>query len=175
MSGRKISGINNKYISDCVLQGHAGLTQIRIFVLSVRKKDARAARDYFRSIEANLSVNFNKMQSALIPMDGSDRLKYLYSFWHMGEGRQLNMTFEEMVKNGRDWKDMIAPSNIGYYVDEYGHPSEDTIQIGNRFSRVLYLPTAKDRGGEIYDVIDRVESRMDGCLGDHSIESSSSF
>ena len=40
---------------------------------------------------------------------------------------------------------------------------------------LLYLPTAKDRGGEIYDVIDRVESRMDGCLGDHSIESSSSF
>lgn len=132
----------NKYISDCVLQGHAGLTQIRIFVISVRKKDVRAARDYFRSIEANLSVNFNKMQSMLIPMNGTDRLKYLYSFWHMGEGRQLNMTFEEMVRNGRDWKDLLAPSNIGYYIDEYGRESEDTIQIGNRFSRVLYLPTA---------------------------------
>lgn len=27
---------------------------------------------------------------------------------------------------------------------------------------LLYLPTAKDRGGEIFDVIDRVEARMDG-------------
>ena len=82
----------NKYISDRVLEGHSGLTQVRIFVLSVRKKDVGAARDYFRSIEANLTVNFSKMESALIPMNGTDRLRYLYAFWHMGEGKQLTLT-----------------------------------------------------------------------------------
>ena len=130
----------NKYISDRVLEGHSGLTQVRIFVLSVRKKDVVAARDYFRSIEANLTVNFSKMESALIPMDGTDRLRYLYAFWHMGEGKQLTLTWEQMVRKARDWKDFVAPQHVGYFQDEYGAMDGITLQFANRYSRVLYLP-----------------------------------
>ena len=129
----------NKYISDRVLEGHSGLTQVRIFVLSVRKKDVGAARDYFRSIEANLTVNFSKMESALIPMNGTDRLRYLYAFWHMGEGKQLTLTWEQMVKKARDWKDFVAPQHVGYFQDEYGVMDGVTLQFANRYSRVLYL------------------------------------
>ena len=130
----------NKYISDRVLEGHSGLTQVRIFVLSVRKKDVGAARDYFRSIEANLTVNFSKMESALIPMNGTDRLRYLYAFWHMGEGKQLTLTWEQMVRKARDWKDFVAPQHVGYFQDEYGAMDGITLQFANRYSRVLYLP-----------------------------------
>lgn len=55
---------------------------------AIWKSCTEVALKFVQKIEANLSVNFNKMQSALIPMDGTDRLKYLYSFWHMGEGRR---------------------------------------------------------------------------------------
>ena len=130
----------NKYISDRVLEGHSGLTQMRIFVLSVRKKDVGAARDYFRSIEANLTVNFSKMESTLIPMDGTDRLRYLYAFWHMGEGKQLTLTWEQMVRKARDWKDFVAPQHVGYFQDEYGAMDGITLQFANRYSRILYLP-----------------------------------
>ena len=130
----------NKYISDRVLEGHSGLTQVRIFVLSVKKKDVGGARDYFRSIEANLTVNFSKMESALIPMDGTERLRYLYAFWHMGEGKQLTLTWEQMVRKARDWKDFVAPQHVGYFQDEYGAMDGITLQFANRYSRVLYLP-----------------------------------
>ena len=130
----------NKYISDRVLEGHSGLTQMRIFVLSVRKKDVGAARDYFRSIEANLTVNFSKMESTLIPMDGTDRLRYLYAFWHMGEGKQLTLTWEQMVRKARDWKDFVAPQHVGYFQDEYRAMDGITLQFANRYSRILYLP-----------------------------------
>ena len=131
----------NKYISDRVMEGHSGLTQTRVFVLSVRKKDVGSARDYFRSIEANLKVNFSKMESELIPLNGTDRLRYLYTFWHMGEGKQLTLTWEQMVKGTRDWKDFIAPQHVGYFQDEYGAMDGITLQFANRYSRVLYLPS----------------------------------
>ena len=47
----------NAYIEDCVMRGQAGLKQVRLFVITCKKKDIQQARDYFRSIEANLMVN----------------------------------------------------------------------------------------------------------------------
>ena len=129
----------NKYISECVQNGHGGLAQTRIFVISVKKKDLRSARDYFKTIEVNLNANFTKMQSAVIPMDGTDRLKYLFSFWHLGEGKQLERTFDEMLRSAVDWKDAVAPQMVGYYQNEYGALDYFTLQINGRFSRVLYL------------------------------------
>ena len=120
---------------------------MRIFVLSVRKKDVGAARDYFRSIEANLTVNFSKMESALIPMDGTDRLRYLYAFWHMGEGKQLTLTWEQMVRKARDWKDFVAPGSMSdIFRTSHGVMRTGShFQFANRYSRVLVSAASAER------------------------------
>lgn len=130
----------NKYIRDRIKEGHSGLTQVKVFVISVRRKDVESARDYFNSIEANLQINFEKMESKLIPMDATARMKALYSYWHMGENRKLELDFKQMVRGNRDWKDYIAPQNVGYYENEMGARDYNALQIGGRYSEVLYLP-----------------------------------
>ena len=109
-------------------------------MVRVKKKTVESAREYFRSIEANITMNFNKMESALIPMNAADRLRYLYAFWHMGEDRQLNVTWDEITKGKLDWKDLVAPQCVGYPSDD-GSPDKTTLQFDNRYSRVLFLPT----------------------------------
>ena len=47
---------------------NGGIEQVRLFVLACRVEDVNRARDYFRSIEANLIANFKSMGSVLIPL-----------------------------------------------------------------------------------------------------------
>ncbi len=129
----------NAYIEDCVMRGQAGLKQVRLFVITCKKKDIQQARDYFRSIEANLMVNFSRMESALIPLNATERLMHLRSFYHLGEEFRQGFSIKDL-KGKRDWLDYLAPRHLKYYQDEYGSLDGKTLQINDRYVRVLYLP-----------------------------------
>ncbi len=130
----------NKYLADCITRGKAGLTQSRIFVITCKKKNFSQARDYFASVEANIAANFENLGSGLIPMDAELRLKSMRAFFNLGEPEgRTDFNLKHAASHGKDWRDLISPSMIGYSTDEYGNVDDATLQIGGRYVRVLQL------------------------------------
>ncbi len=130
----------NKHIENSLVKGRAGIDQVRLFVISCQREDINQARDYFHSLEGNLALCFNRMQSGLIPLNAEERLRYLYDFYRMGEEENYNFNFKEAVRHGQDWKSYIAPRSVQYLRDEYGKFDSTCVQIDGRYVRALCLP-----------------------------------
>ena len=64
---QKLAESFNEHMERAMLQGNAGIEQARIFIMTCRRQTMEQAGDYFRSLEANLAVNFDRLQSSLIP------------------------------------------------------------------------------------------------------------
>ena len=130
----------NSQVEDALLEGGSGMERCRILLVSCRKKTYEEARDYFRSIEANLMVNFDRMQSRLIPLNAADRLKLLDSFYHPSREERFRFDFEDAIRKKINWKDLISPQMIRHVTDEYGKADGITLQVDDRYVRVLYVP-----------------------------------
>lgn len=102
----------NRYLEDSVRKGHAGLKQVRLFVISCRARTVERAQDYFKSIETNLENNFTLLESRLVPLDGEQRLKFLFCFWNLGHAQVPDFTFRKLAENGIDFRDLIAPQMV---------------------------------------------------------------
>lgn len=130
----------NRHMEDSMLKGRSGIDQARLFVLTCKRKTAEQARDYFRSVEASLAVNFNRMKSGLIPLDATDRLKYLHAFYRLGEETRFDFDFDSAFRRRADWRDFIAPYAVKHYQDEYGTFDGITLQLDQKYVRAFYLP-----------------------------------
>ncbi len=130
----------NEHMQRSMLEGHAGIEQVRIFILTCKRQSPDQARDFFRSIEANLSVNFNNLQSGLIPLNAAQRLRYLHAFYRLGSETKFEFDFHKSIQRGVDWKDIICPMAVKNYQDEYGSYDGITLQMDERYVRALYVP-----------------------------------
>lgn len=146
----------NKHIKESMQQGHFGIEQVRIFVVTCRRSNAEQARDYFRSIESGLAVNFNRMKSGLVPLDATERLRYLHAFYCLGEESRFHFDFDTAIRRKADWRDIIAPRVVKHYQNEYGDLDGITVQIDGRFIRALYAPVMPNSINT--DVIQRLTS-----------------
>lgn len=129
----------NDHVEESV-QKNGGIVQARLFVITCRREDERSARDYFRSIEANLVADFKSLGSVLIPLNAVERLRYLHAFYHLGHEADFDFTFEDMIRKHADWKDYISPRMVRQAPGPYGEVDGQTLQIDERYVRALYLP-----------------------------------
>lgn len=129
----------NETLREALLGGHSGLSQTRLFLLTCNRETASQARDYFRSIEANLAVNFSRLHSRLIPLNAEERLKLLHDFYRLEESK-FTFSFSHAARMGTDWRDLVAPLFIQHYQDAYGRFDGTTLQIEDRFVRCYCLP-----------------------------------
>ena len=136
---RDIVASINSHVEASVMQ-NGGIEQVRLFVLACRVEDVDRARDYFRSIEANLIANFKSMGSVLIPLNAVERIRYLHAFYHLGHEASYDFTFEDMIRRRADWKDYISPRMIRQADNEYGEKDGTTLQMDERYVRAMYLP-----------------------------------
>ncbi len=130
----------NEQMEDALMEGRSGIETNRIFLISCKRRSAEEARDFFRSIEATLVVNFERLQSRLVPLDASERMALLDSFYHPGREETFQFDFDQAVRRRVSWKDLISPQMIRHVTDEYGKPDGITLQVDDHFVRVLYVP-----------------------------------
>ena len=138
----------NRNIERSIQEGRNGIEQVKIFVITCERQSDMHARDFFRTVEANIKANFNRMESGLIPLNAEERLKYLHNFYRLGKEEEYHFSFQEAVKKKIDWRDCICNSGIHHYADEKGRFDGITMQYDDRFVRVLY---AQDLPSSISD------------------------
>jgi hypothetical protein len=138
----------NQRIKMGVKTGQNGMEQVKLFILTCDQDSIEQARDFFRTIEANLTANFNQMDSALIALDAKERLRCLHHFYRFGAEENFQFDYQALLHQGADWRDSICCLAMKHYRNEAGKPDGETLQCDDHFVRVLF---ARELPGSISD------------------------
>lgn len=88
----------HKLIEKRLQEGRGGLLQSKYFIVSCRKPDYESARNYFNTIEFSIQQLFHRLGSCLIPLDATERLRALYSYYRMGDEASFSFDWNEYLK-----------------------------------------------------------------------------
>lgn len=138
---------NNDWIREGLKQGNPKILQERYLVLTVRKKDHEQAKAYFTGLEAILEPLFGAMKSSLIPLGTSQRLSLLAEIYRKGKKDKSLLSFSQMKKSRRDWKNEVLPSSMESY--------REYIRMDGKFVSVLFafvLPNSLDESKVIAEL-----------------------
>lgn len=119
----------NSIMKKRVEEGCSGIEQVKIFVITCERQDFDHAKAFFRTVEANIKNYFKKLGSGLVPLDASERLRFLHCFYRLG--KEENFTFDwESACRLRDWRNDICNLAIKEY--------KDYLEFEDRFVEVLF-------------------------------------
>jgi len=105
--------------------------QEKYITVSVVKKDADEARNYFARIGADLITHFGRLGSVCVELDATDRLRIFHDFYRVGEETSFRFDLSETMRKGHDFKDFICPDTFEF--------ESDSFRIGDKLGRVLFL------------------------------------
>ena len=97
----------HKLIEKRLQEGWGGLLQSKYFIVSCRKPDYESARNYFNTIEFSIQQLFHRLGSCLIPLDATERLRALHSYYRMGDEASFSFNWNEYLHLKRDWRNDI--------------------------------------------------------------------
>ena len=97
----------HKMIGERLEEGRGGLLQSKYFVVNCRKPDYESAKTYFNTIEFSIQQLFHRLGSCLIPLDATERLRALHSYYRMGEEASFSFGWNEYLHLKRDWRNDI--------------------------------------------------------------------
>ena len=75
----------HQMIEERLQEGRGGLLQSKYFIVTCRKPDYESAKNYFNTIEFSIRQLFHRLGSCLIPLDATERLRALHSYYRMGD------------------------------------------------------------------------------------------
>ena len=113
------------------ISGGNGIVQEKYITVSVVKKDIEEARSYFARIGGDLMTHFNRLGSACIELDTTDRLRIIHDFYRAGEETLFRFDLSETMRKGHSFKDFICPDTFEF--------ERDYFRIGDKWGRVLFL------------------------------------
>lgn len=143
--GDSLDGFREEYNRMLLIKAESGngIVQERYITVSAQKKNIEEARTFFKRIDHDLIVNFNKLSSNIEALDNGERLRIFYDFFRSGEEAQFLFDLKDLLKKGHDFKDTICPDSIRF--------KSDYFELGDdKVGRVLFL---KDYASFIKDSI----------------------
>lgn len=105
----------HKLIEKRLQEGRGGLLQSKYFIVSCRKPDYESARNYFNTIEFSIQQLFHRLGSCLIPLDATERLRALHSYYRMGDEASFSFDWNEYLHLKRDWRNDIINTSLREY------------------------------------------------------------
>jgi len=111
--------------------GANSIVQDKYVTVSVAKKSAEEARNYFSRIGTDLITHFSHLGSRCAELNATDRLRILHDFFRSGEETDFRFDLSETMRKGHDFKDYICPDTLEF--------ERDYFRMGIRFGRVIFL------------------------------------
>ena len=109
-------------IEERLSDGRSGLLQSKYFIISCRKMDFDSAKNYFHTVEFSIQQLFHRLGSGLIPLDATERLRALHSFYRMGTEKdfsqgKFSFDWNEYLNLRRDWRNDIINTSLREHKD----------------------------------------------------------
>lgn len=111
--------------------GANSIVQDKFITVSVNRKNAEDARNYFARVGANLIGHFSRLGSKCVEIDTDERLRVFHDFYRAGEETAFHFDIKETRRKGHDFKDYICPDSMEF--------EKDYFKMGNRYGRMLFL------------------------------------
>lgn len=92
---------------DRLKNGKNSMQKSKFFVVTCEREDFEMARIYFDTLESALEPLFDNLGSSLVPLNATERLRALHSFYRMGEEESFSFDWKEYLKLKRDWRNDI--------------------------------------------------------------------
>lgn len=105
----------HKMIEERLQEGRGGLLQSKYFIVTCRKPDYESAKNYFNTIEFSIQQLFHRLGSRLIPLDATERLRALHSYYRMGDEASFSFDWNEYLHLKRDWRNDIINTSLREY------------------------------------------------------------
>lgn len=105
----------HQMIEERLQEGRGGLLQSKYFIVTCRKPDYESAKNYFNTIEFSIQQLFHRLGSCLIPLDATERLRALHSYYRMGDEAAFSFDWNEYLHLKRDWRNDIINTSLREY------------------------------------------------------------
>ena len=105
----------HQMIEERLQEGRGGLLQSKYFIVTCRKPDYESAKNYFNTIEFSIQQLFHRLGSCLIPLDDTERLRALHSYYRMGDEASFSFDWNEYLHLKRDWRNDIINTSLREY------------------------------------------------------------
>ena len=105
----------HQMIEERLQEGRGGLLQSKYFIVTCRKPDYESAKNYFNTIEFSIQQLFHRLGSCLIPLDATERLRALHSYYRMGDEASFSLDWNEYLHLKRDWRNDIINTSLREY------------------------------------------------------------
>lgn len=156
----ELCGAFNEVINASVTDAKQGLYQTIYLTLTVEAKYLREAKSLFASIETSLGsaliqIGINGMAGSVLEAIGiNQRMQTWYNFTHTGIGTKYKFSYDECIKNHKDWINIVAPESMVFYNDYF-------VMNGNRYGRVMYISKhAQSLESDTIAELSRINSTM---------------
>ena len=107
----------HQMIEERLQEGRGGLLQSKYFIVTCRKPDYESAKNYFNTIEFSIQQLFHRLGSCLIPLDATERLRALHSYYRMGDEASFSFDWNEYLHLKRDWRNDIINTSLREYLE----------------------------------------------------------
>lgn len=121
----------NDVMEEQILEGKQGIEQEMYLTVTVERKNYEEAKAQFATIEATLQKRFSELGSGIRTLNGNERLKVLYDYYHLGNEEHQPVDLKECKRLGRDYRNDLCNGRVKYYPDYY--------QEEGKFCRALFI------------------------------------
>jgi len=123
--------IYNNIIEKKIMEGRQGIEQERLLTLTIERKSFEEAKAQFATLEATIYKAFSEMGAGIVALNGNERLKVLYDYYHLGKEEDFQFDIAEYHKTGGDFKNDLCNGMVKYYPDYF----EDE----NKYCKALFI------------------------------------
>lgn len=121
----------NDIIEEKIMEGTQGIEQELYLTLIVTRKSFEEAKVQFATLESSVRKSYQQLGTDITPLDGNERLKVLYGFYHLGREDGFNFDIKQAKKTGSDFRNDLCNGMLKYYPDH--------IEDESKFVRALFF------------------------------------
>ncbi len=111
--------IYNDIMEQKIIEGRQGIEQERYLTVTINRKNFEEAKAQFATLEVTIQKAFHELGADIVPLDGNERLKVLYDFYHLGKEGDFRFDLKEYKKTGSDFKNDLCNGMVKYFPDHF--------------------------------------------------------
>ncbi len=93
--------IYNDIIEEKIIEGRQGIEQERYLTITIERKNFEEAKAQFATLEATIHKAFIELGAEIVPLNGNERLKVLYDYYHLGDEGSFDFDIKKAKKVGQ--------------------------------------------------------------------------